>query len=578
MSSAARLPHLITPGQRVTRPAALVFLAVETSPAPLPGGRTEHIFQAAAACYWRIPDRRHKYQPHYLETNSISDVWAWLDSITRKRSRILVISSDPVRDLTVLHHAAHLPALGYKLGRPVAAARTCILPYRRESRGLTFIAASNLVPFSPPTTTDLRTTVEAALEFWRAYLEMLGEHNLGPFRLTIGSQAFATYRHRFMTHPIYVHGRPRVDTLEARACYGGCYQPYYFGQAPDDDYYYLDTNAMYPWAMATFELPYRLVNDVGRLPLPTLAAKLERYCAVATVRVRTNQPVYPVKHKGHTVFPTGEFTTTLTTPDLAHALAHGHLVECYRAAWYRRGVLFRDFVTFMWDLRRQYQDQDQPGLAKLCKAWSVALYGKWGGRRYAVKDRGEWDERECGRGILVDADTGEQCQYNILAGRMWTTSRAGLSAHAFPAIMAHIAAHSRRHLFELHDLAGRENVYFAVGDGLIINRAGYERLVHLVEPETLGRLKLKNRSRSLAIYSDTEVAMGDMVKRPGVKAGSLQVEDGVFIEEGAPRLGSQLRSGDPHRYITWERTKRLKREITSGRVTQGGRVVPLELP
>lgn len=536
------------------------------------------MFQSAAVCHWRVPDQRHDYQPHYIETNSVSEVWAWLDSITRKHSRTLVISADPVRDLTVLHHAAHLPSLGYKLGKPIAAARTCIIPYRCDSRGLTFVATSNLIPSSPPTSTSLRAEVEAALDLWRAYLDMLDQHDLGPFRLTVGSQAFATYRHRFLTHPIYVHARPRLDALESRACYGGCYQPYHSGRAPDDDYYYLDTNSMYPWAMATFELPFRLANQVGRLPLPTLAAKLERYCAVATVRVRTDQPVYPGKHQGHTVFPVGEFTTTLTTPDLAHALEHGHLVECYRTAWYKRGLLFQDFVAFLWDLRRQYQDQGQPELAKLCKSWSVALYGKWGGHRYDTQDRGEWNEQECGRGVLVNADTGEQCEYNVLAGKMWTTKRSGLSAHAFPAIMAHVAAYSRRHLFDLHDLAGRENVYFAVGDGLIVNRAGYERLAHLIEPETLGRLKLKQRSRSLTIYSDTEVVMGDMVKRPGVKAGSLQVEDGVFLEESAPRLDSQLRSGDPHKYVTWERTKRLKREITSGTVTQGGRVVPLELP
>ena len=413
---------------------------------------------------------------------------------------------------------------------------------------------------------------------WRGLLAFLDEHDLGDFELSIGSQAFTIFRHRFLDHPIVIHADARADELERRACFGALYQPCFAGIAPCDNYYYLDTNAMYPWVMATRLLPWRLVGVAGRMPVNALARKLDRYLVVASVRVCTDEARYPTKHGGKTVYASGEFTTTLTTPDLQHAVRAGHISEVLAAAWYDGEILFSGFVNELWGLRRQYAAVGKNDLAKLIKAWMVALYGRWGVKRYEVRHETDCGPDEVGTGAFINAESGEQCEYYQLAGQMWTVRRGGESANSFPTIMAHIAAHGRNRLWRLREQAGARNTFVLLSDGLIVNQAGYERLASEIDVDRLGALKLKMSSDKLTTYSDVEFVLGDHNWTPGVPNNGVQVDDGVIVAQKEPRLGWQLQSKNAARYVVRQQVMQPQREFHCGVVGKDGWLIPLRLP
>jgi hypothetical protein len=482
-----------------------------------------------------------------------------------------------VRVLTLLGHIEQLRARGWTLDTPVSSARFTAIAWRKGTRTLLFISHANLFPMHRLQNGGAAYHAKQMCDVWLDYLKLLDEQDAGDFHLSLGAQALGIYRHKFLQHPILFHGDKRADELETRACFGAIYQPYWFGLAPEDTYYYLDTNAMYPWCMKKYKYPWRLAGVSGPCSVATLTNKMLAYSTIATVRVKTFNARYPVRIENRTVFPVGEFNTTLTTPDLLHALFHKHIKEVYAVAWYDYAALFSNFVAHFWRLRREFNENGRPLWGSWAKAMMVSLYGRFGAHIFETIDEGDnpLDHDNCDQ--LASLDSDEVRWYHTLAGKMWSTSRAGLHRESFPAIMAHVAAYGRDRMIDLMNLAGIENVFVCVSDGLIVNQAGYKRLQHEIQPDELGMLKLKLSGDTLEVRSDVEFRLSDHVWRPGVKPGALELSDGVFVQHLDPNLPTLARNGDTSDYVKRQVSVHLERTIRTGQVLASGRVEPLRV-
>lgn len=569
--------HYLRRNKTSRRPSRLVFLECDSRAENLDSGDIRETFAGAAA----IAVRRRKAGYVAQQTASLfsepGEVWTYIESQTSKHSRTVVASLKPVRALTLLNHIEHLQARGWTLDTPVSSPRFTAVAWRKDTRTLLFVGHSNLFPMVRTANNGAAHNVQTMCDTWLDYLKLLDEQDAGDFHLSLGAQALGIYRHKFLQHPILFHGDKRADELETRACFGAIYQPYFFGEAPDDAYYYLDTNAMYPWCMKAHKYPWRLSGVFGPCSLDVLRQKLEWADVIATVRVKTLTPIYPVRVGDRTVFPVGEFNTTLTTPDLLHAMQHRHIKEVYAISWYDRADLFSKFVAHFWRLRREFSEHGKPLWGSWAKAMMVSLYGRFGAHIFETRSEGDNPLYHDNCDQLASLDSDEVRWYHTLAGKMWSTSRAGLHRESFPAIMAHVAAYGRERMRTLMEIAGQDNVFVCVSDGLIVNQAGYDRLQHEIQPDELGCLKLKLSGERLVILSDVEFILNDHKWTPGVKAGAVEVSDGVFVEHLEPNFTTLARRGDTSEYVKRRSLVTLRRSLKTGRVTKSGRVEPLRV-
>jgi hypothetical protein len=573
----ARYKHYLRKNVTSRRPSRLVFLDCDSASERLDSGSLRETFMSAALATMRRRTRGYVRSPQTQTITFISDVLDRIVEQSCNRARVLVISPRPVRVLTLLRHIEVLQARGWTLDTPVSSARFTAIAWRKDTRTLLFIAHSNLFPTHRLQNGGAAHRVNQMCDTWLEYLALLDDIDAGDFHLSIGAQALGIYRHRFIQHPILFHGDKRADELETRACFGALYQPLYAGRAPAGTYYYLDTNAMYPAMMKSHKYPWRLAGTAGSVPVSTLCYKMSLHDAIATVRVSTNKPIYPARIDGRTLFPVGEFVTTLTTPDLHTAAKRGDIQAVYALAWYDSADLFSAFVRSFWEMRRDFNSHGRPVWGSWAKAMMVSLYGRFGAHMFTTRSEGENPfDYDCAD-QMASLDSEEQRWYHTLAGKMWSSSRGGLHRESFPAIMAHVAAYGRNRMFQLIDLAGRKNVFVVLSDGLIVNQAGYENLQREIMPDELGMLKLKLSGDELEIRSDVEFRLSDHVWRPGIRADAIEIEDGVYVHHLDPNLASLARNGDTAEYVRRQCEIHLVRTIRSGVVSESGRIEPLRV-
>lgn len=572
-----RRAHLLRANERSARPQLLAWLAVDSSAGRDPDGRLVERFQSATATIRRASSTPGTYTEHTIESADPAGFLAELLSNARSKHRLIVVSRNPARDLALLDAIRWLRGQEWEFGHAVMGTRLTLIPVGTGNRRVLFCAHTNLFPYLPRPAGDAGQQVATMRQTWLSHLQLLDELDAGNFHLTLGSQALAIYRHRYMEHPIYIHGDESVDRLERKAALGALYQPFFAGQSRPGRYYYLDTNAMYPWCMRSFPVPWRLVSHGGALPVGTLSRMLESKLAVATVELETDHAHYPCKVDGRTLFPVGRFTATLTTPDLRHALEHGRIRRVLEYATYDGARLFDRFVDELWKRRQECLAKGDITGAALTKAWMVALYGVWGAWRFEhlleVADPGLQD----GSGELYDTRTQEQRHWVALGGKMFSERRAGATVNGFPAIMAHIAAWGRQRMWALVANAGREHVYFCLSDGLIVDQTGYEHLTGEIRPRTLGKLREKRSAAMIEVRSDTEIILGDHSWTPGVPAWAFPVDDGVLIADLEPHTLDGLAGADPGTFTHLGRTLTLERAIHSGVVSPSGWIDPIRL-
>ncbi|GAI88799.1 unnamed protein product, partial [marine sediment metagenome] len=218
---------------------------------------------------------------------------------------------------------------------------------------------------------DVRVMYKA----WQFWLTFISENELGNFGLTIASQAFNAYRHRFMSQPIYIHTSRKAVKLERSAYRGGRNECFQLGELPQQNYHLLDINSMYPYVMATNEYPTNLKSTGKELSLEQLRAYLKTYSVIAEVLVDTPEPCFAIKHSGKLLFPIGEFRATLTSAELRYGLFYGYIKQVGNYALYERGYIFEDYVKFFYSKRQEFAKGGNKVYGYLCKLLLNSLYG-----------------------------------------------------------------------------------------------------------------------------------------------------------------------------------------------------------
>lgn len=585
--------------KRANYPTACVWLDAETFPRSGENQEERHYLWFGWVCYRRqlAPGRWSRPQWHRFTT--ADECWDWIESKVRRKSALWWYAHNAAYDATVVETWTQLPKRGWEIGQAILDSPPFLVYWRRDTSSLRMFDTLNLWKVSlkrvgesvglpkldmparedPPKDwdryckRDVEIIMEACLAWWR----WLRERDLGGSAPTIASQAFTTFRYRFLKHTIVIDNHHSALGLARDGYHGGRTEAFRIGTFTGP-FYLLDVRSEYPTVMERESYPTVFKSVYGGVPLNELAQLLDRYAVVADVELDTDVPAYPFRDSSPLLFPVGRFRAVLTSGELRYALAHSHVVRCRQCALYATAPIFRDYVQELAGLRLEAIDSGD-----LFGAWNLklllnSLYGKFGQRGRKSKRIGPapdltarvWDE--------IDGETGRRYRMRQLAGYIEAHWPEGESAYSHPAIAAHVTGYGRMLLWGLMVRAGREGVLYCDTDSVLVTEGSLSRLRPLLERDGLGSLHLELVIRQATIWGPKDYRFDSLHRTKGVRANAVWLDANTVEQDQWLGLKSLLRRGDLSTPIVRRHVKHLRRCYEKGVVLSSGEVRPFRLP
>lgn len=355
--------------------------------------------------------------------------------------------------------------------------------------------------FGEPTfdlTQPPHATCRLISEWFRTLLSRWVDQGFGAWRDTCGSAAWSTYTLRSARVPIVTHERGDVCKMENAACHGG--RSSIFTDMPigmSDDWnqflsrpeyplspthlpgpiHRLDVRAMYPTIMRDGWFPTRLVGVSRGWSVSRLRAVSGCMCLLARVRVRSARCSIPRKTGNSASYPSGEWITTLATPEIVAACDRGEIKEVYEVARYESGRPFEDWAKWILAKRTNAKRFGPPDYASWVKQLAVSLSG-----RLARKSAG-WEHRPgkrakvtWGEWIEATDDGTPSRRFRSLGGVVQEYISTEFRTGTLAACYSHITSYGRVQMDRYREIAGFRNVIAQHTDGLMVTDDGLANL------------------------------------------------------------------------------------------------------
>ncbi len=422
-----------------------------------------------------------------------------------------------------------------------------------------------------------RRDVEVLRDYLLSFMRFLQDNNLCGLGLTVASQAFRSYRHRFMQAEIILHNRPEVLSLERSAYFGGRTEAFFIGQAPEQPYYKLDINSMYPSVMKEELYPVELLGSSEHITLERLEYLLSRYYVVAEVDLQASHNPYPYSNGFKLLFPTGVYHTSLHHPELVYALAHKEIQSVSRVAIYRSEKIFSEYVSFFHQVKQRAEEAGNRVERHQAKIFLNSLYGKFGQREIISKLQPNPGEPRYERLTGYSQALGTNIEVNYLGNQIEVRYKGGEATYSSPVIAGAVTAYARMKLYNLIQAAGTRNVFYVDTDSLFVNQAGYEALLPFLDDHRLGALKLEDTQTHLVIRGLKDYEFGAEVKHKGVPKRATQIDVDTWQYQHFRGAKTWVSEGLPVGVTVTTVTKRRIGAYDKGVVMSDGYVQPLLL-
>lgn len=386
----------------------------------------------------------------------------------------------------------------------------------------------------------IETAVCELMREWRA-------NDLGNWQPTIASLAFSAYRHRFMSRPIVCHGDTDATSVERDAYFDGRTQPFYLGRighqadlfpsgtgqglctnegSIDGPAYSVDINSLYPSVMRGNDYPVEAVADSAGRPiiwqppsLEWLDDQIKEYLCVAMVGLSTDVDWYPYRSPNGTIYPVGNFYTTLCTPEFSLARNSGHIKTCQAVILYHKHDIFTTWIDYWWGRKRDAEQHSNPVRREVCKTLLNSLGGKFAQRerywrntiRFPVdKPWTSWPARDTQRNQIVSLrGIGQCCQM---------LCDSGLARHALVSTAAHINSYARVRMHHDRQKLPEKSLIYLANDGLIVTQSGIDclRAENTIDTGELGHYRTEGVYETAEIFGPRDYQVGHKVKKAGL--------------------------------------------------------------
>jgi len=621
MGRLRRPPHLLKGNKGGEMPLHLHFVDVETLPRPLDDGVQLQELVYGVVCYWEREHGKNRDRKVWGTFTDIDTFWNQTLARIHPKERHYLIGHNIKADARVLEFERVLPDKGWTPEPPWDKGNVRIYRWRKGTRTLIILDNMNFcvatieqigepfgidkidIPFDSRLYRTMAQTVKEGEEYlstaqtdlwkrlktrchndvltmvtwWENWLTFLVQEDWGTFGITITKQAWNLFLHKYYTGNIMCHSRYRSTMLERASYKGGRADVQHIGKYTDGPYYDVDANAHYGSQMVRYEYPVRLLERQVNVPPGLCRSLLDSHCVVARVTVSIDVPTFPHKVAGFTAYPTGTFTTTLTTRELEFAYKRGTVHQVHEMCLYERYPLFKEAVQ---EIRSKELDAKARGdvvNSRLYKMARNGLYGKFGQRgvkqtkvktlpRDTVPDERVWSAKDNGWVKFIE-----------FAGTWYKQTTDLVSFNSFPAIAAHVTADGRLALWGWMETAGLDHVFVVDTDGLTVDQEGYNRLKHMVHPADMGMLKLEIKADSLWVKAPKWWGIGDQARHKGRPKHAQEVGKDTWGFWCTPSIDQQGKMGIADGWVQKWVTRTFTESVTGGRVTDTGQCIPWEI-
>ena len=334
------------------------------------------------------------------------DFWKAVDACAswtthgQNHTMLTVVGHNVGYDMLATGAYVHLPRLGWKLEHPYDKGPVFIQKMRKGQDVIQILSSLNfftdslknvaltfgtekldMADYNTADVATLETYCRRDVEICRKAVvwlcETLYKENLGPFKATISSIAFASWRYRFMSHTVTVHTTPAAMALERKSYCGGRTEAFRIGEW-DLGLTCLDINNMYGSVMVFHNLPNRLDRRANGSAGERVGATVGRgRLLIADVDVDMDERAVPRKSV-KLLFPVGLFRTVLAGPELRLAFKHGRVLKVHEMATYEGAPIFKAFVECFSQKRVEAREHKQEAAYTLYKDFVNHSYGKLG--------------------------------------------------------------------------------------------------------------------------------------------------------------------------------------------------------
>lgn len=441
-----------------------------------------------------------------------------------------------------------------------------------------------------------------ALESWLdSYIALLDEKDLGSMQNTSASQALHSFRHRFMSSPIVIHGNEPAIKLERQAYHGGRCEAYYLGQigqpstlfpldkttnleprifeAPSK-IYHLDVSSMYLALTSNAVVPTQLKGyyNGGFLSIDDLSG-LDG-CVIADVDIETSEPIYPIVTANGLCWPTGRFRSQLCGPEIEIAQDKGQIKNVWAIAHYDGDKLFESWSRMWCDIKERSKGNGHKSIERMAKSIGVSLFGKFGQQNWNWVDCPTHTpmypyEQWLGR----SPETQELCHWRSFVWQVQYQGEKREHYHSFPGLAAWVTSLGRACLWQLMCVAGRDNVYYVDTDSVWTNEIGYNALIKagLINDNIPGMLRLVETVSSLFIWGIKHYRADNRIVCSGMSNKVSSTEMGLATWDEQESMSAAMWQRRPAEGNIVSRSININNEYRLGKVDKQGKVNPLVL-
>lgn len=375
----------------------------------------------------------------------------------------------------------------------------------------------------------------------------------GSWKDTPGAAAWSSFLRRGGESGIIRHTDEEVLHLEDRAVFGGraavwCFRnvgnterwselsdappPTRVGFDLPGPVHRYDVRAMYPTLLRDCRYPVRLLRREGRTTIGRLRELCRTNCCVAAVRIRSDRRELPRKVAGESEYPTGQYDTVLTTPELLTAIRLNEVQAVWEIAIYSAGTPFRGWAEWILGLRDRQKIGGNPAGELLVKTLANSFGGRLGRRKVGWTDAPNYIPRAVwGQWSYACGETGQFRMFRSLCNHVQEMEREDCRPGTLGACFAHLTAYGRNMMAMVRSSLPWRSVLWQDTDGIVITDEARPILEasDYYHPNQWGRLRHERTFHNMRFFTPKHYWADGAWVLAGVRDG-FEVKDGHLAD------------------------------------------------
>lgn len=588
-----RRAHWIKLNHQCRIPKRWVFFDTE-SQSRYESGDEIQSYRVGAAIRWRYGLKRGDYAESGI-FNDPRSLWQWISDYTVVEQRTVVFAHNLGYDARISAAFDILPEFGWALEWCNLDRNVSAMKWVSDHGTLVFADTWTWLPMdlkSVAPSVGLRKLqmppANATLARWEKYImrdveigyrvvseliEFIGDEDLGNWQPTGAGMAYATWRHKFLTHKVLVHDDEDAIAAERAAMHTGRAEAWKHGKLNDGRYTEVDLRNAYVRIAAECELPCKLHMRTQSLSIKQYRTMATTYRLLCRAQIETSTSAVPYRDGNRTLWPVGHFESWLWDTEIDLLLSEGQYVKIREAYVYTRMPILQAWANYVLQLMHSTDESISPVVRTWAKHCSRALIGRIALRTPSWEKFGANPSGETGISYMQDVDTGITHRLMHVGDRTLIETERREGRDSLPAVTGWIMAECRARLWRAMREAGLGNLAHVDTDSLIVNQAGYRALRAAWGADFERDWQVKGTWRRLIIYGPRNYRCADQRKSAGIPRKATEILPNVFTGEQWHGLAADIEAGRASCVTIspgkWELTTRDARRRTAPGISGG---------